>query len=305
MNISDISLRDLEYLIAVSEHRHFGKAALALHVSQPALSAQIKKIESVLGMALFERTNKHVLVTSVGASIAAQAKEVLMQARVILTLTKSRNPILTGPFRLGAIASVGPYLFPHIIGALRQKHKSLELLLREGLTEDLLLSLKTGELDAVIASPTFDPKGLTLTPLYFEEFVLLCSTAHEFAARKTVSTRELKPTDMISLEDGHCLKDQILALCPTQTRGKALRYQATSLETLRYLVATEVGYTLIPKLAVRRESDLQKLVCYRRFSEKHIGRDVVLVTRKSSIYSKDSEALAKIVRENVRQLKIA
>src|SRR5262245_34799299 len=172
MNIPWFTLRDLQYLVAVADHEHFGKAAAACNVSQPALSAQIRKIEDVLGVQLFERTNRRVTITPSGKAVSDQARVVLEEAAKIGGITRSAQEPLTGTLRLGAIATVGPYLLPHLLAPLRKRYPKLDLFLREGVTEQLLGALSTGQLDAVIASNTFVDPALRISPLSSEPLVL-------------------------------------------------------------------------------------------------------------------------------------
>jgi len=296
MNISWLTLRDLQYLVSVAEHEHFGKAAAACNVSQPALSAQIRKIEDILGVQLFERSNRSVAITPEGEAVVNQARVVLEEAQKIAELTASARHPLSGPFRLGAIATVGPYLMPRLLAPLRRAYPKLELFLREGLTEQLLGELKAGQLDAVIASDTFDDSALRVIPLFFEPFVLAVPLKHPLANKKEITRRDLHPNEMILLEDGHCLRDQTLNLCPANRRGSFRQFQATSLETLRHLVATGSGYTLIPELAVRPDRQLQSLIRYRQFDDKRVGRNIVLACRTRFSRMADIDALAAILK---------
>jgi len=299
MNISWLTLRDLQYLIAVADHEHFGKAAAACNVSQPALSAQIRKIEDVLGMQLFERTNRRVTITPSGKAVADQARIVLEEAAKISGITRSAQEPLSGPLRLGAIATVGPYLLPHLLSPLRKAYPKLELFLREGLTEQLLGELRTGQLDAVIASNTFVDSTLRVIPLFFEPFVLAAPRTHKLATKEHVDRRDLNAERMLLLEDGHCLRDQTLDLCPANRRGHIRQFQATGLETLRHLVATGSGYTLIPALAVSDDKMLKSLICYQRFDDKAIGREIVLACRNRFGRMIDIDALAHFIRNNL------
>jgi LysR family hydrogen peroxide-inducible transcriptional activator len=299
MNISWLTLRDLQYLIAVADPEHFGRAAAACNVSQPALSAQIRKIEDVLGVQLFERTNRRVTITASGKAVADQARIVLEEAAKISGITRSAQEPLTGPLRLGAIATVGPYLLPHLLAPLRKACPKLELFLREGLTEQLLGELRTGQLDAVIASNTFVDPTLRVIPLFFEPFVLVAPCGHKLATKDHIDRRDLNGERMVLLEDGHCLRDQTLDLCPSNRRGHIRQFQATSLETLRHLVATGFGYTLVPTLAVSDEKMLRSLICYRRFEDKRVGRDVILACRNRFGRMADIDALANFIRDNL------
>ena len=301
MNISWLTLRDLQYLVAVADHAHFGKAAAACNVSQPALSAQIRKIEDVLGVQLFERTNRRVTITPSGKAVSDQARVVLEEAAKIGGITRSAQEPLAGTLRLGAIATVGPYLLPHLLAPLLKRYPRLDLFLREGLTDQLLGELRAGQLDAVIASNTFVDSTLRMIPLFFEPFVLAVPREHKLAMKPHLDRRDLNGERMILLEDGHCLRDQTLDLCPANRRGHVRQFHATSLETLRHLVATGAGYTLIPGLAVREDKTLKSLMSYRYFDDKGVGREVILACRNRFGRMADIDALANFIRENLPQ----
>ena len=299
MNIAWLTLRDLQYLVAVADHQHFGNAAAACHVSQPALSAQIRKIEDTLGVQIFDRSNRRVAITPEGQPIAAQARVVLEEAYKIADLTGSGRSPLSGSLRLGAIATVGPYLMPHLLAPLRKAYPKLNLFLREGLTDELLSELKAGHLDAVIASDTFQDASLRTIPLFFEPFVLAAPRTHQLASKQRLTRRDLDSEQMILLEDGHCLRDQTLNLCPANRRGATRQYHATSLETLRHLVAIGTGYTLIPQLAVQNDAQLKSLIRYREFDDPAVGRNVILVCRNRFGRMADIDALAQFISKTM------
>jgi len=299
MNIAGLTLRDLQYLVAVADHRHFGKAARACHVSQPALSGQIKKIEEYLGVTLFERSLRRVAVTEVGEAVIDQARVVLEEAQKILTAAKATRAPLTGPFRLGAIATLSPYLMPYLLAPLREKFPGLELYLKEGLTDDLLDELRAGGLDAVLAARTFDSEGLHVIPLFEEPFLLSLPKNHPLQARDPVPVSELRAGEMVLLEDGHCLRDQTIAACRPNRRGNIKEMHVTSLETLRHLVASGAGYTLMPLLAVNEDARLKNLIRYRRLEGKSASRTIVLACRERFPRRHEVELLAEFVRKHI------
>jgi LysR family transcriptional regulator, hydrogen peroxide-inducible genes activator len=299
MNISSLTLRDLEYLVALADRRHFGKAADFCHVSQPALSAQIRKIEDFLGVQLFERSNRNVVITPIGEQVARQARIVLEEAGKIATLAQETSEPLSGALRLGAIATLGPYLMPHLLVPLRKKFPKLELLMKEGLTDELIEDLRDGVLDAVLAAPTFNTDGLRVVPLFEEPFLVAAPKGHALAAKATVNPKELNSEDMVLLEDGHCLRNQTIEVCPANRRGKFREFQATSLETLRHLVASGFGYSLMPRLAVDSNDRLKNLIRYRPLDGKAVGRTIVLVCRERFGRMSDIETLAAFIRENL------
>lgn len=302
MNISWLTLRDLEYLVTVASTEHFGQAAQKCHVSQPTLSAQIKKIEEFLGVALFERTTRKVTLTEAGKDVAAQARVVLDEAHKILGLLGQIDaPPLSSGLKLGAIASLGPFYIPKFLSPLRKQYSELNLLLREGLTAQLLKDLQEGNLDAVLAARTFDESGFKVYPLFFEPFVVAAPKGHPILGRKTLRPSDLNADQMILLEDGHCLRDQTLDLCPVNRRGNIRQFHATSVETLRHLVASGLGYTLLPQMAQEMafgKNRLDDLIDYKDFDRASVGREIVLVCRERYPGLQDIEALAKFLKKN-------
>lgn len=299
MNISALTLRDLEYIVAVATHRHFGRAAESCHVSQPALSAQVRKVEDFLRIQLFERSNRNVVVTSAGEAVAAQARIVLEEAQKIAAIAQTAGEPLAGSLRLGAIATLGPYLMPRLLGGIRKSFPKLELLMKEGLTDNLIENLRAGDLDAVLAAPTFDKGALKLIPLFHEPFVLATPKGHVLEKKQPLSPKDLRGEDMVLLEDGHCLRDQTIQLCPSNRRGTFRDFHATSLETLRHLVASGFGYSLIPQLAVGTQNEMKNLITYRPFEGKPVGRTIVLVCRERFGRMADIDALAHFIRQNL------
>lgn len=291
MNVSWLSLRDLEYLTAVARHGHFGRAAEECNVSQPALSTQIKKLEDQLGTALFERNKRRVSITAAGKRVVEQAARVLEEAEKIPRLAKLSAEPLSDQLSLGAIATLGPYVFPKILKPLAKSFPKLQLRLQEGLTDGLLESLKAGKLDAVLASRTFDETGFAVYPVFEEPLLVMLPRTHALAEKKPLRLGDLKAEDMVLLRDGHCLRDEALETCPSNRRGNIRDFHATSLETLRYLVASGAGYTLMPALAYDRPA--QDLLTYRRIEGRDVARTVVLVGREKSARKADLEALAK------------
>ncbi len=296
MNISWMTLRDLEYISAVARHLHFGKASEACNVSQPALSAQIKKMEERLGFPIFERTNRRVAITDKGHAVVNQARVVLEEAEKIAALVDGENEVgkMRGILRLGVIATLGPYYVPHFLPQLRRKFPELQLILREGLTDELLAELRSGELDAVLAAQTFQKTGLTLFPLFHEPFLLAVPKNHSLAKKHALKGTDLRARDMVLLEDGHCLRDQALEICPQNRRGNIRQFHVTSLETLRHLVGAGLGYTLIPALAAG--SNMKGLLVYRSFGDEEIGREIVLVCRDRYARMADMEILANYLK---------
>jgi LysR family transcriptional regulator, hydrogen peroxide-inducible genes activator len=287
MNVSQLSLRDIEYIVAVASELHFGKAALRLNVSQPTLSEQIKKLECHLELKIFERSKRSVQLTDQGAELVEIGKKILLEAQAFISLAENKKHPLAGEFHLGAIATVGPYYLPYIIGPLRRSYPQLELLIEEGQTDDLLLKLDRGDLDAVIASRTFDEQKYRVYSLYKEPFWL--AVPHEVKIKLRagkVSIIDVDKENLILLSDGNCLKDEVLDFCDLSPKAFS-KVQATSLETLKYLVAGGNGSTFIPELALYEDKKMKGLINYYPFVEKTAHREIVLVARDQ--YSRPEE----------------
>lgn len=288
MNVSQLSLRDIEYIVAVGEELHFGKAANRLNVSQPTLSEQIKKLESHLELKIFERSKRSVQLTDQGKELIEIGKKVLMEAQAFISLAKNKKHPLAGEFHLGAIATVGPYYLPYIIGPLRKSYPELELIIEEGQTDDLLLKLDRGDLDAVIASRTFDENKYRVYSLYKEPFWLAVPAEVKIKQRAgKVSMSDVDKDNLVLLSDGNCLKDEVLDFCKLPRQKAPAKIQATSLETLKYLVAGGNGSTFIPELALYEDKKMKGLINYYPFMEKSAHREIALVTREQ--YSRPDE----------------
>lgn len=245
-----MNLRDLKYLVALAEHRHFGRAADACFVSQPTLSTQLKKLEETLGVTLIERNRRRVILTPVGESIVAQADTVLRSVDQLLRLADEHRDPLGGDFRLGIIPTVAPYLLPLVLAPLRQALPKLRMQITEGQTAKITRMLQAGELDAVILALPLHEEDLVQTEIFAEPFHFAVSVRHPKASRATIAEAELEQEQVLLLEDGHCLRDQALAICKSRNAVENTDFRATSLETLRQMVAADVGVTLMPELAI-------------------------------------------------------
>ena len=277
-----MNLRDLRYLVALAEHKHFGRAADASFVSQPTLSTQIKKLEDELDVALVERTPRKILLTEVGREIAARARHVLDEVEQIKAIARRTKDPESGTLRLGIFPTLGPYLLPHIVPGLRERFPRLELLLTEEKTETLLARLREGRLDAsLLALPLHDDQ-LHAEVLFDEPFLLAVPTQHRLAKRKALAVDDLESESLLLLEDGHCLRDQALDVCQLAGASERDGFRATSLETLRQMVAANVGITLLPMLAVRPPVVQSDAIHLLPFRGQPPSRRIALVWRKSS-----------------------
>ena len=293
MSLAGLSLRDLEYLEAVAELRHFGRAAARCGVSQPALSAQIRKLEAFLGVEVFERHPGRVLVTARGALVLTAAREVLIGARALLDLARATTAPLSGPFRIGAIPTLGPYLLPHVLRPMRDAFPEMRPLLSEDRSEALRLALRNASLDAVLACLPFEDPVLETHPLFLEPFLIM------HAPGTAPSWPPSDPgADLVLLAEGHCLTDQTLAACGSDVpRGDR---HATGLEMLRHMVAAGEGVALMPALAAASLGDMGGMIAFSApppVSKPEPGRKVALIVRRSDPRGPHLTALAALLRK--------
>jgi LysR family hydrogen peroxide-inducible transcriptional activator len=245
-----LTLRELEYLVAVADAGHFGRAAEACHVSQPTLSMQLKKLEEQLGVVLVERTNRRVALTPAGERVAARARRVLSEVALLTATAQSMRAPLSGPLLLGLIPTLAPYMLPWTIPALKRAFPALELVVHEEMTDLLLARLDANALDIAVVALPADGNGLTTAALFDEPFLFACHKDSPLAKAKSISSGDIPPEHLLLLTDGHCLREQALDVCGfSGGRGGAADVTATSLETLKQLVANNVGYTLLPAMA--------------------------------------------------------
>ena len=280
-----MTLTELRYIVAVARERHFGRAALACHVSQPTLSVAIKKLEEELDVKLFERGSSELSITPLGELIVRQAQQVIEQAAAIKQIAKSGKDPLSGPLKLGIIYTIGPYLLPALVKQVIARTPQMPLMLQENFTVKLLEMLRTGELDCAIMAEPFPDSGLAVAPLYDEPFMVAVPRTHPLAKRKQVSSEEVKAETMLLLGTGHCFRDHVLEVCPefarfsSEAEGIRKSFEGSSLETIKHMVASGMGITVVPQLSVPDEP--QTHVAYLKFSPPVPTRRVVLAWRRS------------------------
>jgi LysR family hydrogen peroxide-inducible transcriptional activator len=292
-----MNLRDLRYLVALAEHRHFGRAAAASFISQPTLSTQLKKLEDELGITLIERAPRKVMLTPAGRDIAQRAQHILSEVDQLKESARRQLDPEAGTVRLGLFPTLGPYLLPHVVPNIRARFPRLELLLVEEKTETILRMLREGMLDAgVLALPLHDDM-LHVEPLFAEPFVLAVPSNHALAARGEIRMSDLAHESLLLLEDGHCLRDQALDVCQLAGAGERTGFRATSLETLRQMVAAEVGITLLPMLAVKPPQAANSHIRLLPFKGKPPTRRIAMVWRRSSAMAVFLRRLADSLRE--------
>lgn len=280
-----MTLTELRYIVAVAREKHFGRAADACFVSQPTLSVSIKKLEEELDVRIFERGASEVSVTPLGREIVRQAQAVIEQAQQIKEIAKRGKDPITGPLRLGVIYTIGPYLLPDLVKQAIARVPQMPLLLQENFTAKLLEMLRTGDLDCAIMAEPFPDTGLASAPLYDEPFMVALPQHHALIKRKSISAEELKHEAMLLLGTGHCFRDHVLEVCPEYARfssdaeGIRKSFEGSSLETIKYMVASGVGITVVPQLSVAK--DVYGQVAYLPFAEPVPTRRVVLVWRRT------------------------
>jgi len=280
-----MTLTELRYIVAVARERHFGRAAEACFVSQPTLSVSIKKLEEELDVKIFERGANEVTVTPLGDEIVRQAQSVIEQASAIKEIAKRGKDPVSGPLRLGVIYTIGPYLLPDLVRQAIERVPQMPLMLQENFTARLLDMLRTGELDCAIMAEPFPDAGLAVAPLYDEPFMVAVPRSHALAKRRSISAEELKQETMLLLGTGHCFRDHVLEVCPEYARfssnaeGIRKSFEGSSLETIKYMVASGMGVTVVPQLSVPK--DAQPHVKYIPFEKPAPTRRVVLAWRRT------------------------
>ena len=279
-----MTLSELKYIVAVARERHFGKAANSCFVSQPTLSVAVKKLEEELGVKLFERGSSEVVLTTIGKQVISQAQQVLEGAQKLKEIAAGEDPF-TDPLRIGVIYTIGPYLLPHLIPILRERIPEMPIIVEEGFTSELRTRLKQGNLDAIIISKPFEEPGVETIPLYDEPFVVVLPISHPWAQKEQISRDELATETVLLLGQGNCFRDQVLQECPGCLRpGQQDDLQRTlesgSIETIRHMVASGVGVTVLPCSAAGAEEYSRRLLSIKRFSGAAPSREVAIAWRK-------------------------
>jgi LysR family transcriptional regulator, hydrogen peroxide-inducible genes activator len=291
-----MNLKDLKYLVALADTGHFGKAAERTFVSQPTLSAQLKKLEEYLGVKLVERRPKNVQLTEVGRQIVVRARRMLDESDEIIALARSNTDPFAGKLKVALIPTIGPYLLPRVMQRLRKAVPQLGLMLYEYQTEPLLKRLRDGEIDlGIMALLPALQDGLESRALYDEAFTVALPNHHPLAARLHIKLQDLKGETLLLLEDGHCLRDQALEVCSRVGVREAEDFRATSLETLRQMVVAGLGVTLLPELAVETPFGSQRGLTIRQFAKPAPTRTVGAVWRKSSTREAAIQAVCDVV----------
>ncbi|MDO8315677.1 MAG: hydrogen peroxide-inducible genes activator [Rugosibacter sp.] len=277
-----MTLTELRYIVALARESHFGRAAEKCHVAQPTLSVAVKKLEDSLGIALFERNSSEVRLTTIGTQIVAQAERVLSEAARVTEIAAAGRDPLAGPLRLGVIYTIGPWLLPALVPQLKQRAPKMPLIIAEGYTDVLVEKLKNFELDVLVLALPVNEPGIVAQPVYDEPFRLLLPVAHPWVKQKALSTAQLLEEPLLMLGPGNCFRDQVLDLCARASHGQSPQVlESSSLETIRHMVASGVGVTVMPASSVDTLAKNDPLLRVRPFTEPTPTRRVGLVWRAS------------------------
>ena len=278
-----MTLTDLRYLVALAHERHFGRAAEQCHISQPTLSLAIKKVEERLGIPLFERSASEVKITELGSRIVTQAKKVLAEATLIHEIAAEGKDPLVGPLRLGVIYTIGPYLLPRLIPGMHILAPHMPLIIREDYTQNLVEALKRGDIDIIILSLPLQETGIVTQPVYEEPFRILLPATHTWTRRSHIPAKDLanEQEQVLLLGSGNCFREQVLEVCPDCLRQGSLQrtLEGSSLETIRHMVATGLGITVLPSSAADELPAQNSLVNVKPFASPEPSRTIALAWR--------------------------
>lgn len=280
-----MTLTELRYIVAVARERHFGRAAESCFVSQPTLSVAVRKLEEELGVVLFERGRSEVVITPIGERIVSQASRALEEADSIKLLAEQGRDQVAGPLRLGVIYTVGPYLLSHLIPELNRAAPEMQLVIEENYTHVLTEQLRRAELDVIVISLPYSQSQVVTWDLYDEPFVVVLPSSHPWTKRESIAPRDLADENLLLLGEGHCFRDQVLEACPgcLRSEGGGLQrgLEGSSLETIRYMVATGLGITVLPVTSAQPASQHEELLTVRPFRGTPPSRRIALAWRRS------------------------
>ena len=290
------SLQQLRYLVAIADTLHFRRAAEACHVTQPTLSGQLRELEARLGVQLVERSRARVLLTPTGAAVAERARIVLRDVNEIIAVAKHDQGRFSGTVRVGVLASLGPYLLPHVLPGLHRDFPDLKPYVREGVPRTLLAGLDDGSLDLLLFPLPVKEADFHSTPLFREPLWVLVPSDHPLAAKKTIARADLKGETVLTLERGHRLHDQVRDICQEFGAQLSLDYEGTSLDTLRQMVGMGMGLSLLPALYIGSEAVADRQVAARQVRPRAPYRMIGMVWRRHSARHDEFSALAGFIR---------
>ena len=276
------TLKQLKYLCAVAELKHFSQAAKSCFVSQSTLSAGISELEQSLGVTLIDRSQKQVSLTAIGREVRERAASILTEADDLVAVAESAHEPFSTEMRLGVIPTIAPFLLPDILKALRQRHPKFKLYIREDQSGNLLNDLSTGQLDLLLLALPYPAEGVTNKHLFYDELLLACNKGSDYSRNQKLTTKALKNTDLLLLEEGHCLRDHVLEACELINSDIKVPYYATSLNTVIQMVANDIGISILPKMAVDAKILRGTTVETQPFVDKKVQRSIGLMWRNSS-----------------------
>jgi LysR family hydrogen peroxide-inducible transcriptional activator len=298
MTITNLpTLRQLRHLVALAEHGHFGRAAEASHVTQSTLSASLKELEQILGVQLVDRTKRRVTVTPLGQAVVAKAQKLLQEAEDLVETARANQAPLSGPLQLGVIPTIGPFLLPRALPALRRRYPGLKLYLTEDLTERLLEQLQSGKLDVALIALPYDTPGFEHEAIGEDPFSVALPATSALAMLAKIDPERIEEEPLLLLRDGHCLREHALAACRLSGRGQVDPFQATSLYTLVQMVENGLGVTLLPKIALDAGILKGTHVVTRPIAGKSQARELALVWRRGSARRAEFELMAGMLRQ--------
>jgi LysR family hydrogen peroxide-inducible transcriptional activator len=291
------TLRQLGYLVELSERLNFRAAAEAQFVTQSTVSAGIKELETLLGVQLVERDQRHVRLTATGEQVVPRARDLLAAAKDLTEAARAAAGPLSGPLRLGVIPTIAPYLLPDVLPALRRKYQDLKLILREDLTERLFERLKSGELDLALIALPFETGSLYVRELFVDEFWFVSRKDEPIAKKQTIGIHDIDTAEVLLLEEGHCLRDHAIAACGTRHDAREARIEATSLITLIQMIEGGLGVTLLPEISLRAGLLKGTGLVAQPFASPAPSRTLALVARGTSPHRRDADLLAELIVE--------
>ncbi|MFT4861692.1 MAG: LysR family hydrogen peroxide-inducible transcriptional activator [Pseudohongiellaceae bacterium] len=294
------SIKQLKYICAVAEYRHFSKAADACFVTQSTLSAAVQDLESQLGVIIFERSKKNVLVTPLGENLLSQARVILRDVEDFVSIARSHDELLTGELRLGVIPTIGPFLLPSLLSQLRKEYNKLKLYLKEELSGVLLQQLQQGKLDLIILAFPYALPEMESVRLFNDEFLLCLPPGHQLENSELVTQKNLQGESLLLLEEGHCLRDHALEACKLSKEDAQIVYQGNSLHTLVQMVANGLGVTLLPQMAISADVLGETHLELKHFREGNVSREIGMAWRKSDPRRKEYLMLAEFIKNRVK-----
>jgi LysR family hydrogen peroxide-inducible transcriptional activator len=292
------SIKQLKYICAVAEHRHFSKAAEACFVTQSTLSASIQDLESQLDAVIFERNKKSVLITPLGERLLQQARVVLGDVEDFISIAHSHDEALAGEIRLGVIPTIGPFLLPSLLFELRKQYTKLKLYLREDMSADLVQRLQQGKLDLILLAFPYPLPEIETVSLFKDEFLLCLPPGHPLENAEQVKQQQLRGESLLLLEEGHCLRDHALEACKLEKAETDIVYEGNSLHTLVQMVANGLGVTLLPAVSIKGGVLGSTQLQLKSFGSENVSREIGMAWRKSDPRREEYLLLAEFIRSH-------